>query len=251
MKRRRTLAAALAVLLALGVFLGGQRASAMGGPLVVGVRDDIVNFGFFNETTGKYYGLEIDIATELAKRLGRDGVQFVTVAPTTREQMLDSGEVNCLVACYSITDERQELFDFSAPYYHDGTVLMVQTSSLFTQRSDLVGMTVGVLSGSNTGELVSQVMGAIDERGVKLREMDTYQELSDALEKGAVDAACMDGCIAQAYMNADRLYLPGSLAEQYYGVATRKDSALSGQVAKAMEKMTDDGTLNALIEKWD
>ncbi len=250
MKRTRTLALVLLAALALGAFIGGPRAEAFGGPLVVGVRDDIVNFSFFNETTGKYYGLEIDIATELAKRLGRDGVEFVTVTPTTREQMLTDGEVDCLVACYSITDERKELFDFSPAYYHDGTVLMVQTSSLFTQRTDLVGMTVGVLNGSNTEELVRDVMTAIDEKGVKLWDADTYQELSNALETGVVDAVCMDGCIAQAYMNGDRSYLPGSLAEQFYGVATQKDSALSGQVADAMEKLQDDGTLDTLVEKW-
>ena len=251
MKKIRALSLALLVLLAVNVFAGGQHALAEEQPLVVGVRDDIVNFGFLNETTGKYYGLEIDLAKELATRLGRDGVEFVTVTPTTREEVLQNGQVDCLIACYSINDERQELFDFSEPYYSDDTVFMVQTSSCFRRWMDLGGMTVGVLAGSNTGELVTDTMKQYSHKGVQLAEMDTYQDLSDALERGDVDAVCMDGCIAQAYMNEDRVYLPGSLATQYYGVATQKGSDLSEQVAAAMDEMLSDGTVQDYIDKWD
>lgn len=251
MKRIRLLSLVLLALVAVNALAGGQQAMAEGQPLVVGVRDDIVNFSFLNETTGKYYGLEIDLAKELAQRLGRDGVEFVTVTPTTREETLQEGDVDCLIACYSIDKERKELFDFSVPYYTDGTVFMVQTSSCFTRWKDLVGMTVGVLAGSNTGDLVKETLERIDPKGVKLQEEETYQDLSDALERGDVDAVCMDGCIAQAYMNEDRAYLPGSLAVQSYGVATRKDSELSGQVAAAMDEMLDDGTVRRFVDKWD
>ena len=251
MKKIRMLSLVLLILLAVNGLAGGQRAMAEGQPLVVGVRDDIVNFSFLNETTGKYYGLEVDLAKELAARLGRDGVEFVTVTPTTREQVLQDGEVDCLIACYSINEERQELFDFSAPYYDDDTVFMVQTSSCFSRWMDLGGMTVGVLAGSNTGELVAETMKKYSHKGVQLQEEDTYQALSDALERGDVDAVCMDGCIAQAYMNEDRAYLPGSLATQYYGVATQKGSALSEQVAAAMDEMLSDGTVQQYIDKWD
>ena len=251
MKRVRILPLVLLAALVMGAFAGGLPVQAAETPLVVGVRDDIVNFSYLNETTGKYYGLEIDLAKELAKRLGRDGTEFVTVTPTTREDVLQSGQVDCLIACYSINDEREELFDFSAPYYDDGTVIMVQTSSCFTRWMDLAGMTVGVLAGSNTGELVAETMKTYSHKGVTLQEEDTYQELSDALERGDVDAVCMDGCIAQAYMNEGRAYLPGSLATQYYGVATQKGSELSEQVAAAMDEMLSDGTVENFIDKWD
>ena len=252
MKRTRVLSLVLLAVLAVSMFAGGQQAMAEGQPLVVGVRDDIVNFSFLNETTGKYYGLEIDLAKELAQRLGRDGVEFVTVTPTTREDVLLNGEVDCLIACYSINKERKELFDFSAPYYKDGTVFMVQTSSCFNRWADLAGMTVGVLAGSNTGDLVLAAMKRVNTaKGVKLQEEETYQDLSDALERGDVDAVCMDGCIAQAYMNEDRIYLPGSLASQSYGVATQKDSELSKQVSAVMQDMLDDGTVDKLLDKWD
>ena len=249
MKKKRALS--LALLLALAVLGCGHSALAAEMPLVVGVRDDIVNFSYLNETTGKYYGLEIDLAKELAARLGRKDVRFVTVTPSTREEILLSGEADCLIACYSINEEREALFDFSAPYYDDDTVFMVQTSSCFTRWADLSGMTVGVLAGSNTGDLVKEALKGRVRKSVVLREAKTYQALSDALERGEVDAVCMDGCIAQAYMNEDRVYLPGSLATQYYGVATQKGSELSAQVAQAMDEMLADGTVQKAIDKWD
>ena len=241
----------LLAVLVLGLFCVGARARAAEPPLVVGVRADVVNFGFLNETTGKYYGLEIDLANELARRLGRDGTQFVTVTPSTRADMLQDGEVDCLIACYSIDEERKELFDFSAPYYSDSTVFMVQTSTCFDSWMDLAHKTVGILSGSNTGALVTKTMRAYVRTDVNLVEMDTYPELSDALEQGDIDAICTDGCIAQAFLNEDRMYLPGSLATSTYGVATQKGSELSEQVAAAMDEMLSDGTVDQFIDKWD
>ena len=79
---------------------GGDKAGASGeGTLRVGVRSDVVGFGYLNENTGKYYGLEIDIAEELARRLGYADVEFVSVLPETRKEMLLDGQVDCLVAC--------------------------------------------------------------------------------------------------------------------------------------------------------
>ena len=106
-------------------------AAACAETLRVGVRDDIINFGFYNETTGKYYGLEIDLAAELAQRIGCDGVEYITVTPDTRKDMLLNGEVDVVIATYSIAESREENFDFSAPYYEDDTIIMVEKSTLF------------------------------------------------------------------------------------------------------------------------
>src|SRR5699024_10854973 len=75
--KARRFAARLAALLAAALLAtalagcaGGGGTEAGEGTLRVGVRSDIVGFGFYNEGTGKYYGLEIDIAEELAERMG-------------------------------------------------------------------------------------------------------------------------------------------------------------------------------------
>lgn len=243
-----------------------EEASSGTGTLRVGVRDDIMNFSYLNDQTGKHYGLEVDIANEMAKRLGYADVEFVSVTPDSRKDMLLNGEVDCLVACYSIADSRLENFDFSPAYYTDRAIVMVENSSLITDVEQLEGKTVGIMSGSNAGPVFATKMyelGVIgpdvventDEytqyQGILVKKIATYEELSKALETGEVDAAAMDNSIASTYMNEDRSILDVNLGDQEYGVATQKDSELSGNVANAIQEMLDDGTIAAYIDKWN
>ena len=62
----------------------------------------------------------------------------------------------------------------------------------------------------------------------------------------------LDGAIAKTYMNDERSVLDGfTVDEVSYGVATQKGSALSPRVAETIQGMLDDGTIDALIDKWD
>lgn len=247
---------------------GATADSSNGKTLRVGVRSDVVGFGYLNESTGKYYGLEIDIAEEMASRMGYADVEFVTVLPETRKDMLANGEIDCLVACYSIAESRQKNFDFSPAYYSDDSIIVVENSSLVDSVTGLEGLTFGTMAGSNTApQLVIKLTEAGFTSGEALSanednsdvlfdtfhlvQLASYQELSQALEEGRVDAACMDGSIAKTYMSSDRSILDFSIDTQEYGVATQKDSALSKPVAEAVQGMLDDGTVAQLTDKWD
>ncbi len=161
---------ALLVLALLGAAAGAET-------LRVGVRDDIINFGFYNETTGKYYGLEIDLAAELARRIGCDGVEYITVTPDTRKDMLLNGEVDVVIATYSIAESREENFDFSAPYYEDDTIIMVEKSTLFGSIRDLKDKNIGIVNGTNAGPLLAQKLydeGIITD--VVVENTDTFTQ---------------------------------------------------------------------------
>ncbi|WP_278852899.1 transporter substrate-binding domain-containing protein [Gordonibacter pamelaeae] len=270
-------AALLLVALALACGLAGlagcsgenaKGAPASGEALRVGVRSDVVGFGYLNEGTGKYYGLEIDIAEEMAARMGYGSVEFVTVTPDTRKDMLANGEVDCMVACYSIAESREKNFDFSPSYYTDASIVMVEKSSLVSSIDDLKGLTFGTMAGTNTapqlalkltesgftsGEALEQTEDHSMTRfdNFRLVQMASYQDLSRALEEGSIDAACMDGAIAHTYLNADRSMLDYVIDTQEYGVATQKGSALSKPVSDAIQGMLDDGTVAALTDKWN
>lgn len=252
--------------LILATCLNGCDSKKHSDPLIAGVRDDIMNFGYLNTNTGKYYGLEIDLAYALAEELGYDDVEFVSVTPDNRKDILLNGEVDCLIATYSIVESRQENFDFSAPYYTDYSEIMVEKSTLFYDINDLKGKTIGVLSGTNTGpelaaklkelglisgEVISNSDTGTEYDGIYIRKLNQYRDLSEALEVGTVDAVCMDGCIARTYMTDSRIILEDTVSEQHYGVATQKGSTLSKPVAQAIEKMLDDGTIDRLVEKWN
>lgn len=137
---------------------GRLRGGAGKGTLRVGVRDDIMNFGYLNEDTGKYYGLEIDLAAEMAERMGYSDAEYVTVTPDTRKDMLLAGDV---------------------------------------------------------------------------------------------DAACMDKCIAQTYMDDDRMFLETKIADQDYGVATQKGAELSGEVKAAVWEILDSPFYKGVVSLGD
>lgn len=251
----------LCLLLSAAFLLTGCSVSAStggkSGTLKVGVRDDIMGFGYLNPTTGEFYGLEIDLARQLAKDLGYADVAFTTVTPENRKDMLLNGTVDCLIASYSIEESRLEHFDFSPVYFSDYTSIMVEKSSLIHSIDDLVGKTTGVLEGANTAPKLSSKMmelGLITEKDLKgssLEYRDTYEELSNALETGEVDAVCMDGSVARAWMKEDRVILDDVVGEERYGVATQKDSPISQKTADCIQRMLDDGTMDRLIDKWD
>lgn len=280
MTRREALFSGLSLLACAPVALSGcsgsgeasssaSSSSRGSGTLRVGVRDNIVGFGQYNSTTGKYYGVEIDIAEQMATRMGYASCEYVTVTPDTRKQMLQEGQVDCIVACYSASEHREENFDFSPAYYTDAIVLMVEKSSLISSVEDLNGGTIGTRAGANTAAYVATNLA---ERGFSsgevlsanedntdvtfdtwhLLEYETYDELSDALERGEIDALAADGAIANSYMDDRRQTLADyKAASQDYAVATQKGSELSAKVSEAIQAMLDDGTISDLIDKWN
>ncbi len=247
----------------------GSKAASGSGTLKVGVRSDIAGMSQLNEANGKYYGLEVDIAEEMASRMGYAGCEYATVTPDSRKEDLLDGNVDCLVACYSASDKRRENFDFSPAYYEDHIVLVCENSSLMSKVEDLKGGVFGTLAGANTAAYLANNLtqrGFTDGRVLAanadntdvsfdtwhLYEYESYSALSDALECGEVDAMAADGAIARAYLNDERSILSDyEAADQDYAVATQKGSDLSQKVADAIQSMLDDGTIAGLIDKWD
>ena len=89
-KSGRLFISVLSAMLIFSISFAGCGKSANGsGTLKVGVRSDIINFGYLNEDTGRYYGLEIDIAGEMAKRMGYSDVEFIEVTPDNRRARSD------------------------------------------------------------------------------------------------------------------------------------------------------------------
>lgn len=261
-KYRIILSVVMLCIMAVSICSCSSTTSTNSDVLKVGVRDDIMNFGYLNPMTDQYYGLEIDLAYKLAEDLGYAEVEFITVEPDTRKEMLLEGEVDCLIAAYSIADSRLENFDFSEPYYTDYGRIMIEKSTLFTGMKDLLHKRIGVLDGANAAPkfvIKMNEMGLLPDledetivNNITLVRMDDYSDLYAALEDGSVDAVCMDGCIARAYMDEEEcMFLEETLSEERYGVATQKGSALSEPVAKSIQKMLDDGTIEKLIDKWD
>ena len=232
------------------------------GVLRVGSKVDVIGFGLQDTLTGEYSGLEVDIARKLAEILGVD-IEFTPVTAATRGQLIDSGDLDMVLATFTITEERKEQWDFSSAYYTDYVSLLVESGSGIATLADLAGKTVGVSSGSTTARAVTEAMiaegvitapdydrslfdAATWTNGVSFRQYPDYPSISTALSGGEVDAFAMDMSTLAFYKNDSRSYVDAKFAPQDYGVCTKKGSDLSAWVEGYISAWLADGTIDAL-----
>ena len=100
------------------------------GVLHVGVKNAVIGFGYQDPVTNEYTGMEISLAKKIADYLGVK-VEYTAVTAATRTELLDSGDIDCVLATFTITDERKKSWDFSTPYYTDYVTGAVAVSGAF------------------------------------------------------------------------------------------------------------------------
>jgi len=124
----------------------GVQAIKDAGSLRVGVKADVPNFGLQDAATGEFSGLEIDLAYALAERIGltEDDVKFEAVTAKTRGPLLDNGQIDVVIATFTIKPERLEQWNFTDPYYQDEVGLLVKKDSGIKGLADLDGKIVGL-----------------------------------------------------------------------------------------------------------
>ena len=235
------------------------------GVLKVGVKNAVKGFSFQDTLTGEYTGLEDSLAEMIAEHLGVD-VEFTTVTAATRGELLDSGDIDCVLATFTITDERRKSWDFSTPYYTDYVSVLVEASSGIKALADLKDKVVGVSSGSTSARALVQEM--IDEGvitgegfdadtfnadtwkdGISFRQYDDYPAISTALSAGEVNGFCVDKSILAIYKTEGRSYIDAEFSPQEYGVATKKGSGFSAVCDELISGWLSDGTIDGLIKE--
>ena len=239
------------------------------GVLKVGVKNAVKGFSFQDTLTGEYTGLEDSLAEMIAEHLGVD-VEFTTVTAATRGELLDSGDIDCVLATFTITDERRKSWDFSTPYYTDYVSVLVEDASGIKELADLKDKVVGVSSGSTSARALVQAM--IDasvisgdgfdadtfnadtfnadtwKDGISFRQYDDYPAISTALSAGEVDGFCVDKSILAIYKTDGRSYIDAEFSPQEYGIATKKGSGFSALCDELVTGWLADGTIDGLIK---
>lgn len=244
--------------------------TAAGGILKVGVKDAVKGFGFKDPLSGEYEGMEIELAKKIADSLGYDDVEFTTVTAATRTELLDSGDLDCVLATFTITEERKKSWDFSTPYYTDAVTVLVEKADGITDLSGLVGKKVGVSTGSTSAYALVKAMtekgllgdyalpetsadfdiSSFDVEGTTFEQFGDYPAISNAMTAGTVDAFCVDKSILATYKSDDRDYITDTFSPQEYGVATKKGSPLSAKIDDLIKGWLEDGTVDALIAQF-
>ena len=236
------------------------------GVLRVGVKNAVPGFGYQDTLTNEYSGLEIDLAQMIADYLGVD-IEYTAVTAATRGELLDSGDIDCVLATFTITDERKESWDFTTPYYTDAVTVLVEDESGITSLEGLLDKTVGVSSGSTSARALVQAMvdaglvsgdnfdpetfdAATWKEGVSFQQYDDYPTISTALSAKEVDAFCVDKSILAIYKTEGRSYIEEKFSPQEYGIATTKGSGFSALCEELVTRWLADGTIDGLIAEY-
>ncbi len=125
------------------------------GALQVGVKNDYPPFGMLS-ADGALQGFEIDMARELARRLGV-GVKLVPVTGTSRLQKLEEGAVDIVIATMGDTADRRRIAAAVEPnYYASGVTLMLRPETRVKDWQEVRGQTVCATQGSYFNRAMSQ-----------------------------------------------------------------------------------------------
>jgi polar amino acid transport system substrate-binding protein len=221
------------------------------GKLVLGLDDAFPPMGFRNEDN-EIVGYDIDLAKEVARRLG---VQLVPqpIDWNAKEQELNTGKIDCIWNGFTITDERKAAMLFSKPYLRNAQVVVVKKGSPYATLKSLKGKKVGLKAGSSAGGAIDAAKEFKASLAGVVEFKDNLTALMD-LEARGVDAVVMDLIVANDNIKRSGkpyVVLKETLAPEVFGVGFRKgDAGLRDAVQAQLEAMAKDGTLGKLTAKW-
>jgi len=219
------------------------------GKFIVGIDDTFAPFGF-KDKKGVIVGFDIDLANEVAKRMGVKA-EFKSCDWDGIILELKAGKIDMVWNGMTITPARAAQVSFSKAYHNDGQVIFSRKEKQYLSSGELKGKVVGVQLGSTGATAVES--NPIAKEFKELRKYGTNAEALLDLEAGRLDAVVMDES-AGRYHNAKKnllVYSVESFANEEDGIAFRKeDVSLREEVDKHMDAMKADGTFKAIEAKW-
>ena len=229
--------------------------------LKVGVKTDVPCFSLQNTATGEYEGLEDDLAYAIAGKIfnctadeakEKKLVEFQGVTAKTRGPLVENGELDMVIATFTITEERKETYNFSTPYFTDAVGLLVLKDSGINSIEDLDGKVIGVAQGSTSQKGFEAYVA---EKGYNVKptfeEFDGYPALAAALSAKNIDVFSVDRAILAGYRDDTNKLLDDRYAEQEYGVCTKKENTgLAELVDGVVTGLKDSGKLAEMIKEW-
>jgi len=218
------------------------------GKIVVGIKFDQPGVGQRNPTNNAFEGFDVEIAKLMAvgifggtpDALGSK-IQFVEAVSANREPFIQNGNVDIVVASYTINDTRKQVVDFAGPYLLAHEDILVKTSET----------TIKAVTDLN-GKKVCSVQGSTSEKNVvakapqvQLQSFDVYSKCAEALTDGRVVAVVTDGPILAGFVagsNGSFKLVNAPFSDEPYGIGLKKgDDVFRGFLNDQIKKIEDNG----------
>jgi glutamate transport system substrate-binding protein len=214
--------------------------------IAIGTKFDQPGFGL-KGLDGNPAGFDVEIGKIIAGELGipSDKIEWVETPTKVREDSIEQGKVDLVVATYTINDKRKERVEFAGPYYVAGQSVMVRADDTSVTGPDSfrdASLKICSVTGAQPAETIKTYLRDVD---AQLVLFDTYDKCRDALASKQVDAVTTDNVILLGYVakNPGAFKLTGdTFTNEPYGIGLEKgDIAFRDFVNDVLEKIYADG----------
>ena len=232
------------------------------GKVTIGFREGSVPFGFMNQK-GEWVGFGLDLGQEIAnalsKKFGKE-IELVKkpINPKTRIPLVVNGTVDMGIGSTTITLAREEVVDFSLPYFLTGTRLLVPKDSDINDFPDVAGKRVGMGSGStaNIKGIDKAMETGLIKPGCEKVLFEEHNKGFLALQQGKIhayftDASILAGMKAKAANPQDWKIVGQYLTYEPYGmILPENQGEWRDFVNSVFIKLIKSGRFEEIYEKW-
>lgn len=247
---KKIVAIVMTLLLTLALFAGCSSSKSdyenlkKNGKMVVGITDFAPMD--FKDENGDWTGFDAELARLVGKELGLE-VKFMEIEWDNKILELNSGAIDCVWNGMTLNDEVKNSLSCTAPYVLNQQVVVVAEGVTVSSADDLSALSVAVEAGS-----AGAMAGA--DIGLTMTEVSSQASALMEVAAGTSDACIIDKTMANAMTGAgtsyDSLSIVLELTNEEYGIGFRKGSDLTQKVNDILQKFRDDGTLQALADKY-
>lgn len=255
--KKRTVAVMMAAMMAMGMMSAvNVQAGIEDKTLVVGFDAEYPPYGYMDEN-GEYTGFDLELAQAVCDLEGWE-LEKKPISWDSKDQELESGSIDCIWNGFTMNG-REDDYTFSVPYVDNSQVIVVAEDSGIETLEDLAGKTVGVQAASAALELLQS-----EEEGGQKELADTFGSLNEfadyntaftELQAGALDALAIDVGVANYQLKSRGegfVMLDETLNTEQYAIGFKKGNDELCEIVNAdLQKLTDDGTVAELAEKYD
>jgi glutamate transport system substrate-binding protein len=194
----------------------------------VGTKYDQPGFGL-KGLDGKPAGFDVEIAKIIAGKLGltADQIEWSEAPSAVREQVIEQGTVDIVVATYTINDTRKNRISFAGPYYEAGQTIMVRTDESAVTGPDSFKTNNKKVCSVTNSTPANNIKKYLANEAQQLVLFDTYQKCVDALTAKQVDAVTTDNVILLGFIDKNpgkfKLSTDTTFTKEPYGIGLKKD----------------------------
>jgi len=201
---------------------------------------------FESKKDGSIEGFDIDIAEEIAKRMDKE-LEIVSIKWDSTYQIPEDLQLDMIISAVLINEEKEDLVDFSIPYFVMKYILVALSETDIKVKEDLEGKTIGLLKIDRAN---------LDEDYLLTYRIEDYDDLVimlDDLRNKNIDGVLTSLPISVNLLTENEgiysiLEVVGSNKE--FGIVFNEGSALKEEVDRIIEEIMEDGTYENIYNEW-